>query len=154
MENAIEPILLKFPKNAAENIIEILLQIQQSEGNISAQSIVKVSEHIGIQSSKIYSLASFYDQFRFEQKATNIIRVCTGTTCYISGSDSILSFLEKELKIKIGETTRDHVFSIETRPCFGACNQSPVLEINGTNYSNLTTQKIRQILQLNKSSSQ
>ncbi len=154
MDNLIELILLKYPKNATENIIEILLQIQEAEGFISAQSIIMLSEHVGVQSSKIYSVASFYDQFVFEARAKFIIRVCSGTSCYISGSDTIISFLEKEFNIRIGEITRDHVFQIETKSCLGACAQSPVLEINGVFYSNLTPQRIRQIIHQCKSSLQ
>lgn len=131
MKNGITEIL-ESKKDAKRNsLIPILQEIQESEGFISEVSIEEVGNRLGIPSSKIYGVATFYNQFRFEPKGKNHIQVCRGTACHVLGSATVLEQIERKLKVKAGQTTHDGLFSIEVVACIGACGLAPVISING-----------------------
>ncbi len=146
MENKIEVLLEKYSHSRRDSLIPILQEIQEEVGYLSEDAIVLVGQHLEMPTSKIYGLATFYNQFRFEPKGLFHIQVCHGTACHLLGSERIIDIIEKKLKIKAGQTTRNGKFSLEVVQCIGACAQSPVISINGEYYCNLTLERIRQIL--------
>jgi NADH:ubiquinone oxidoreductase subunit E len=88
--------------------------------------------------SLVYRVATFYNAFSFKPRGKNIIKICLGTSCYVKGGKKILETFERELGIKVNETTEDLKFSLETVNCIGCCGQSPVISINGDIYGYLT----------------
>lgn len=148
MHDAIDGLLERFPSKGKECLIQVLQEVQELEGYLSDQSIRKVSEYLTIPASRIYSIATFYDQFRFTPQGRYHIRICRGTACHVLGSSTILAELEKQLGITAGNTTRSGMFSLEVVSCMGACSLSPVISINGTFYDHVTLAKIRDILLL------
>jgi NADH-quinone oxidoreductase subunit E len=92
-------------------------------------------------------VATFYNQFRFSPLGKYHIQVCRGTACHVLGSSTVLQELEKELKIKAGETTRDGLFSIEVVACIGACGLAPVVCINGEFYGKVTSASLKTIIE-------
>jgi len=97
--------------------------------------------------SKIFGVATFYNQFRFTQPGTYHVQVCRGTACHVLGSATVLEEMEKQLKIKSGQTTRDKMFSLEVVACIGACGLAPVISINGEFHAKVTSESIQNILQ-------
>lgn len=87
---------------------------------------------MGVHSSEIYGVASFYSQFSFIPKGEHEICICLGTACYVKGSDKILAELEKELGIKVGETTPDGKISLAEVRCIGECGVAPVVSIDSS----------------------
>ncbi len=146
MENRIEILLDKYSHSRRDSLIPILQDIQEEVGYLSEEAIILVGKHLEMPTSKIYGLATFYNQFRFEPKGTFHIQVCHGTACHMLGAVSIIDFIEKRLKIKAGQTSRNGKYSLEVVPCIGACSQSPVISINGEYHSKLTAERIKQIL--------
>jgi NADH-quinone oxidoreductase E subunit len=146
MENRIEILLEKYSHSRRDSLIPILQDIQEEVGYLSEEAIVKVGKHLEMPTSKIYGLATFYNQFRFEPKGTYHIQICHGTACHMLGAVSLIDMIEKKLKIKAGQTSRNGKYSLEVVPCIGACSQSPVISINGDFHSKLTTEGIRQLL--------
>ena len=146
MENKIEILLEKYSHSRRDSLIPILQDIQEEIGYLSEEAIVIVGKHLDLPTSKIYGLATFYNQFRFEPKGVNHIQVCHGTACHMLGAVSIIEIIEKKLKIKSGQTSRNGKYSLEVMPCIGACAQSPVIAINGEYHSNLTAEKMKQLL--------
>lgn len=146
MENRIEELLEKHSHSRRGSLIPILQEIQEEVGYLSEEAIVLVGRHLEMPTSKIYGLATFYNQFRFEPQGDFHIQVCHGTACHMFGAVSIADIIEKKLKIKAGQTSRNGKFSLEVVPCIGACAQSPVISINGEFYSNLTVEKLKNIL--------
>jgi NADH-quinone oxidoreductase E subunit len=142
----IDTILKKFPEIRQESLIPILQEIQDTVGYISEDAIIKISSHLKLASSKIYGVASFYNQFRFRPKGKYHIQVCYGTACHLFGASTFLKEIEKMLKIKDNETTRDNLFSLEVQTCIGGCGQAPVISINGDFYGKLTYDKLEQII--------
>ncbi len=129
-----------------EQLIPILQEVQEKEGYLSRQSIVKISKQLNLPESKVYGVASFYNQFRFQPGGKYEIQICRGTACHVQGSLKILEILEGELCIKHGETTREGLFSLEVVACIGACGLAPVISINGEFFAKVTAEKIKNIL--------
>lgn len=101
---------------------------------------------MGMSSSEIYGVASFYSQFRFERQGEHAVRVCQGTACHVRGGRRIMEAVSQELGIKPGGTTEDYLFSLEKVACFGSCALAPVMVLDDTVYGRVTTVKARQIL--------
>jgi NADH-quinone oxidoreductase subunit E len=147
MQKAIESILEEHPEANREDLIPILQEIQGSIGFLSEQAIIAVGQHLQLPTSKIYGVATFYNQFRFEPKAKYHIQVCRGTACHVLGSSTVLDQLQKHLKIKADQSTKDGKFSIEVVACIGACGLAPVISINGEFYAKVTSQSIKEIVE-------
>jgi len=143
----IETVLQRFQTNTRDNLIPILQEIQQETGYISKEAIIKVAGYLKIPTSKIFAVATFYDQFRFSPPAKFRIRLCNGTACHMSGSVSILEQFERQLKIKAGETSKNGLVSLEVSQCIGACGLAPVVLVNDKFYSGITTEKITEIIE-------
>ena len=147
MRTAIDCILEKYKESGRDALIGILQEIQETEGFLSEEAIVKTGTCLNIPTSKIYGVATFYNQFRFEPKGKYHVQVCRGTACHVLGSLTVLQELEKVLKVKAGQTTRDNMFSIEVVACIGACGLAPVISINGTFHANVTAASINEIIE-------
>ena len=107
MDTKIDKILEKYKDTSRDQLIPVLQEIQNEEGYLSQDAIVKVGKQLSLPASKIYGVATFYNQFRFEPVGKYHIQVCRGTACHVLGSVTVLESLEKELKIKAGKTSRD-----------------------------------------------
>jgi NADH-quinone oxidoreductase subunit E len=131
----------KYPGAERDALIPVLQDIQETFGYLPRESIEVVSKKMGIATSKIYGVASFYNQFRFHPIGKNHILVCRGTACHVKGSEKVLRALEKELNISSGQTTRDNLFTLDVVACIGACGLAPVISINGEFYAAMTPEK-------------
>ena len=147
METKIDKILANYEDSGRDSLIPLLQEIQDKEGYLSETAIVKTGKKLKIPTSKIYGVATFYNQFRFEPVGKYHIMVCRGTACHVLGSATVLQELESTLKIKAGQTTRDGLFSIEVVACIGACGLAPVININGEFFAKVTTEKIKEIIE-------
>ncbi len=130
MANSIELILNKYKSARKEDLIPLLQEIQKEYGIISEDDIAKVGNLLGMSTTRIYGLATFYDQFRFIPAGKIHLRICHGTTCFLNGSQTIIKRLKDELGIDPGQTTRDGTFSYEIVSCIGGCNNGPVINVN------------------------
>jgi NADH-quinone oxidoreductase E subunit len=142
MVRSLESILNKYKSGRREDLIPLLQEIQEEEGLISQDAIVKVGNLLGMSTTKIYGLATFYDQFRFLAAGKVHLRICNGTTCFLNGSESIINHIREELGIGPGETTRDGNFSFEVVSCMGGCNNGPVIYANGDYLTHLKTEQV------------
>jgi NADH-quinone oxidoreductase subunit E len=143
----IEEILITHKDSEKDSLIPILQEIQESEGYLSREAVIRVGKHLDIPTSRIFGVATFYNQFRFEPTGKYHIQICRGTACHVLGSLTVLDVIEKQLKIKAGKTTRDGLFSIEVVACIGACGLAPVICINGEFHAKVTPEKIQQIVE-------
>lgn len=147
METAVKSILEKYGSGRQDYLIPILQEIQEAEGYLSEKAVREVGRHLSIPGSRIFGVATFYNQFRFEPKGKYHIQVCRGTACHVLGSATVLEALEKELRIRSGQTTRDGLFSIEVVACIGACGLAPVICINGEFHARVTEASIHDIIE-------
>jgi len=146
-DTAIEVILGKHTGEGRDALIPILQEIQEADGHLSKEAVTRVGEHLDLPASKIYGVATFYNQFRFQPKGRYHITVCRGTACHVKGSSKVLEMAMKLLKLKPGQTTRDKLFSLEVVACMGGCGLAPVVNINGEFYAKATPQKLAKIIE-------
>jgi iron-hydrogenase subunit gamma len=143
----IEPILENHPNAKRDSLIPILQEVQEIHGYISREAVIGIGRHLGLPTSKIYGVATFYNQFRFEPLGKYHVQVCRGTACHVKGSADVLDAITRELKIIPGQTSRNGLFSLEVVACIGACGLAPVISINGEFYAGVTTEKVSHILE-------
>ena len=130
----------------AASLIPIMQDIQAEYRYLPGELLTYVAEQIGVKEAKAYSVATFYENFSFEPKGKYIISVCMGTACYVKGSQKVLDKLSEELKIPVGKTTPDGVFTLNATRCLGACGLAPVMMINDEVYGRLTPDEVPAIL--------
>jgi len=122
-------------------------QTQKDEFSYLPEDAVEyLCDELSIPLGLAYGLATFYDAFSLTPKAENVIRVCTGTACYVKGSSGILDALKKELGIEIGGITDDEKFSLETVNCLGCCGQSPVITVNDEIFGYMKQTKVSKLI--------
>jgi NADH-quinone oxidoreductase subunit E len=142
----IDPILDNYPGAGRDALIPILQDVQERNGYLSEEAVVRIGEHLRLPSSKIYGVATFYNQFRFQPKGRYHVQVCRGTACHVKGSLAVLEAVKRELKLKPGQTSRDGLFSLEVVACMGACGLAPVICINGEFHAKCTPRKLARII--------
>ncbi len=131
MDEDIDKIVKKYKQGRREELIPLLQEIQVQAGYLSEEAIVKVGSHLGLSTTKIYGLATFYDEFRFIPYGKVHIKICHGTSCFLNGSQAIIDKFREELKINPGQTTRSGNFSFDIETCMGGCYHGPVISVNG-----------------------
>lgn len=141
-----DEILEQFPQIKRNALIPLLQAFQDEFGFISEEAVTRIGNHLSLPTSKIYGLATFYNQFTFSPRGEYHITLCNGTSCHMGGSGDLLGEITKILDITDGETTRDRLFSLEVQSCIGACGQSPVMAVNGEFYSGVGVKEVRDII--------
>ena len=142
----IDPILRRHSQAGRDSLIPILQEVQEVQGYLSREVVVRVGEYLSLPASKIYGVATFYNQFRFQVSGRFHVQVCRGTACHVKGSASVLEALKRELRIQPGQTARDESFSLEVVACIGACGLAPAVCVNGEVHAGVTPERIRKIL--------
>lgn len=143
---SVDAVLEKHQNASRDSLIPILQEVQEVEGYLSRESVVRIGKHLKLPASKIFGVATFYNQFRFSPIGKYHIMVCRGTACHVKGSAAVLDSIEQELGIKSGETTRDGLFSVEVVACIGACGLAPVISINGEFHAGVQPGAVAKIL--------
>lgn len=137
-------------KDMQGNLIVILQQAQNIYGYLPREVIAYISKRTGNTQAKIYGVATFYTQFRLQPIGKNLIMLCQGTACHVSGSQEIEAVICDELHIADGDTTEDGLFTLNNVACLGCCSLAPVMMIQNASgeetYGNLTKEKVLDIL--------
>ncbi len=147
MKSTVHEILNHYPNRGHDSLIPILQQVQDQLGFLSEEAVVEVGKYLQMPASKIFGVATFYNQFRFTQPGKYHVQVCRGTACHVLGSATVLDEMEKQLKVKSGQTTRDKLFSLEVVACIGACGLAPVISINGEFHAKVTSESVKSIVE-------
>jgi NADH:ubiquinone oxidoreductase subunit E len=142
----VEPILMKYAKAGRDALIPILQDVQEAQGFLSKEAVVRIGRHLSLPTSKIYGVATFYNQFRFQPRGKYHFMVCRGTACHVKGSAKSLDMVMNTLKLKPGQTSRDKLFSLEVVACMGACGLAPVVNLNGEFHAKVTPKKLSRII--------
>ena len=145
MKNQVKKIINNY-QNIENPLIMILHEVQDTFGYLSYDAIMVISETLNISINEIYSVATFYKDFKMNPIGKYHISVCLGTVCYIEGSEKIVEEITKILGIKSGEVTKDFKFSLDTSRCLGCCSMAPVISINNKIYGNVKVDDVKGIL--------
>ncbi len=145
MIKKIEKIIYKY-QNMESPLIMILHEVQDIYGYLSYEMMDIIATNLKISINEIYSVASFYKDFKMKPVGKYQISVCEGTVCYINESKRIKEEIENILNIHDGEVTPDFMFSLHTSHCLGCCSMAPVMMINNKVYGNLKVSDVKRIL--------
>lgn len=119
-------------------LIPVLHHVQDRYGYIPAKAANHVAQALGVPTVYVWGVASFYSYFSLVPKGIYTVRVCTGTACYVRGSQAVLDEFARRMKIAPGQTTEDGLFTLEEARCLGACGQAPVAMVNDTVHAKVT----------------
>ena len=131
-----------------ESLIAIMQDIQAEYKYISAENLELVAKKLGIGVAKVYSVATFYENFSLEPKGKYIVKVCCGTACHVRKSQPIYDALHEYLGLTgKRKTSDDGLFTLETVACLGACGLSPVLTVNDEVYPKMTPESAVELIE-------
>jgi len=120
-------------------LIPLLQRVQSDQGFISPEAVEAVAEELGVSESIVYGVATFYAELKLVRPGKHHFKVCLGTSCYLSGGQSLLDHLSRKLGIRPGKTTDDGKFSLETVACLGCCSRSPAMAVDGVIYGGVSS---------------
>jgi NADH-quinone oxidoreductase subunit E len=134
--------------NDPSGIIAILQGVQERYRYLPGEIFPYLAKRLRVSEARIYSVATFYENFSLEPKGKYIIKICDGTACHVRSSIPILEKLREELGLSPSKvTTGDLGFTLETVSCLGACGLAPVLTVNDRVYPAMTPEKAVKLLE-------
>ncbi|WP_077369075.1 NADH-quinone oxidoreductase subunit NuoE family protein [Anaerosalibacter sp. Marseille-P3206] len=129
------------------SIITVLQEVQGKYRYLPEEALEYIADKMDISSSKIFGIATFYENFSLEPKGKYVIKVCDGTACHVRKSIPILEALYKELELNDKKhTTNDLLFTVETVSCLGACGLAPAININDKVYGKMTPESAIELI--------
>jgi NADH-quinone oxidoreductase subunit E len=129
-----------------DSLMPILQGIVEKHNYLTDEAMVEVARELDISAADVYGTASFYTFLDTQVRGKYVIRVCKTITCSMKGKNDIIHTIEDMLKIRVGETTSDNMFSLIETNCIGWCHKAPAILINEIPYTELTTEKVSEIL--------
>ena len=126
-------------------LIPLVQEIQSEFGYIPPQSMPIIAEAVGLFTSQVQGVISFYEQLYTESRGKKIVRVCRGTACHVRGGKTILKLVKRHLGIEEGQTTPDWEYTLETVACIGVCALAPNVVVGDRVHGHLNPKKVEQL---------
>lgn len=145
-DSELSALLEHYHQPRREHLIPILQAVQEHQGYLSQDAMIRIGQRLHLPASKVYGVATFYNQFRFQPKGRVHCAVCRGTACHVKGSLALLETVKRMLKIEPGQTTRDGSFSLEVVACMGACGLAPLVTVNDEFHAAVTVDGLQRIV--------
>ncbi|MCX8190265.1 MAG: NAD(P)H-dependent oxidoreductase subunit E [Candidatus Diapherotrites archaeon] len=127
-------------------LLNELGKAQKREGRLSKKELAKIAKKVCMPENEVFSTATFYSFLTLEKRAKHSILLCNCPAEYLRSSDKISKYLEKKLKVKLGQTTKDKKIYLGMTSCIGLCDKAPALLVDGKPVVNVTTKKIDELL--------
>jgi NADH-quinone oxidoreductase subunit E len=142
-------ILAQYPADKQKSALLPVLHIAQLEfgGWLSTETMDYVARLLHLHPIEVYEVATFYSMYHMKPVGKVLIEVCQTGPCMICGAEKIISYIEKKLGIKVGETTPDNMYTLKTVECLGACGYAPMFQVGEKFYEHLTEEKVDIILE-------
>ena len=132
--------------NQEGELINVLHKSQGTFGYLPAEVQEVISEKMEIPAAKVYGVVTFYSFFTMIPKGKYPISICTGTACYVRGAETVLNEFKKRLKIEVGETDVNGLFSLSCLRCVGACGLAPVVQVGDKTYGRVAPDDVGEII--------
>lgn len=128
-------------------LLTALYIAQQQHGYLSEEALRRVAERLNLPLTEVYSTASFYTLFHMQPVGRYVLQVCEGLSCHLAdGAERLVDYIERKLGIRVGETTPDGLFTLQTVQCLASCGTSPTLRVNDELYESMTPEKVDRLL--------
>jgi len=141
--------LTRYPADRKQSaVLAALREVQHENGGyLTTELMDAVADYLDLPPIAVYEVASFYSMFELQPVGRHNIAVCTNISCMLRGSDTVLSYIERKLGIKLGESTPDGKFYLKKEEeCLAACCGAPMMQVDHVYYENLTPEKVDRIL--------
>jgi NADH-quinone oxidoreductase subunit E len=158
-QNKVDEIIARYPTNQVRSAVMPLLDLAQRQtaaegskakkpygGWIPRAAMDEIAVIIGQPPVRVYEVATFYSMYNLAPVGKYLVQFCTTTPCWLCGSTAILEAAQKHLKIEMGQTTKDGLFSLVEVECLGACVNGPMVQINDDYFEDLTPENIVEVL--------
>jgi len=144
----VQTIISHYPEGKQKSALLPVLHIAQAEfgGWLSPEVMDYVASVLNIKPIEVFEVASFYTMYNLKPVGKCVIEVCQTSSCWLSGAEDVIKHIEKKLNIKVGETTKDGMFTLKTAECLGSCGTAPMMQIGASYHENLTYDKVDSIL--------
>lgn len=129
-----------------ESLMPILQGVVERHNYLTDEAMVEIAKELDISAAEVYGTASFYTFLDTQVRGKYVIRICKTITCSMKGKGEIIQTIEDMLKIKVGETTADKMFSLIETNCIGWCHKAPAILINEIPYTELSPEKVVEII--------
>lgn len=151
----VQNIISRYPQGKQKSALLPILHLAQAEfgGWLSPETMDYVASILKIKSIEVFEVASFYSMYNLTPMGKCILEVCQTSSCWLNGAEDIVKYIGKKLNIKVGETTKDGMFSLKVVECLGSCGTSPMLQCGASYHENLTYEKVDALIENYKSES-
>lgn len=148
----VKGIISHYPEGKQKSALLPVLHVAQAEfgGWLSPETMDYVAEVLNIKPIEVFEVASFYTMYNLKPVGKCVLEVCQTSSCWLNGAEDIVKYIEKKLAIKVGETTKDGMFTLKTAECLGSCGTAPMLQCGASYHENLTYAKVDSILETYK----
>ena len=127
-------------------VMPLFHYVQGVRGFLGEDEMAFIADYLGIPRVRAFEVATYYTLYSTKPRGRHVIQVCRNLSCTMGGAEGIIDFLKKELKIEVGGTTSDGVFSLVEVECIGACDKAPAIMIDGDHHGPVTPESLREIL--------
>ena len=104
-------------------------------------------EYLQLPPIQVYEVASFYSMFETHPCGRHHVSICTNISCMLRGGEELVAHAEKQLGIKLGESTADgRIFLKREEECLAACTGAPMMMVDHVFHEHLTPEKVDKIL--------
>ena len=142
----LDKILESATKGNVTELIPILQEVQKTYGYLPEAVLAEIGRRMKFPASRIYGVATFYEQFHLEPHGRHTIKCCRGTACHVNRGTEIIDAISQAINVEPGQNTADMKFNFETVACLGTCFLAPVMMVNNDYYGNLKSNQIKDIL--------
>jgi len=145
----IEKYKKRFPKKRQRSAIIAALHVVQHENNgfLTAELMSNVADYLNLPAIQVYEVATFYSMFQTQPVGRHNIAICTNISCMLNGAEEIVSHVQTNLGIKLGESTEDgRIYLKKEEECLAACCGAPMMMVDHEYHENLTLDKVDKIL--------
>jgi NADH-quinone oxidoreductase subunit E len=145
---AVNSIISHYPQERIKSALLPVLHIAQAEFNgwLSPEVMDYVAQVLKIKPIEVFEVASFYSMYNLKPVGKCVIEVCQTSSCWLMGAEDIVKYIEQKLDIKVGETSKDGMFTLKLAECLGSCGTAPMMQIGASYHENLTYEKVNGIL--------
>ena len=140
-----QQIMARYP-TARSAIMPVLDLAQQKYDGVNGTTYQAVAELLDVPEIWVFEVASFYSLYDCSETGRHHLRLCRSLSCMLRGSDALMQYLQDQLSVKLGETSRDGAITLSAVECLGACEMAPVLMADTQYYGDLTTQQLDALL--------
>lgn len=150
----VQNIISHYPEGKQKSALLPVLHIAQAEfgGWLSPEVMDYVASVLNIKPIEVFEVASFYTMFNLKPVGKCVLEVCQTSSCWLNGAEDIVKYIENKLGIRVGETTKDGMFTLKVAECLGSCGTAPMMQCGASFHENLTYDKVDRILEDYRSS--